>query len=108
MGFGIRKQLKASIPCDHARAGRDRRVSPHRRVVCELECERSVGIGLTVEQPGDAKMHELTAGLGDLRVYDLVNQRMVEGVHAGGRSRALEEGMALELAERVHQRVERE
>ena len=72
----------------------------------ELQRDGAIWIVPVFKQSGDPKMHELTARLGDLGVRDLVNQRMMERVHARCCSRAFQKRMTLELCKRAHERIQ--
>ena len=106
--FGVREQLQAAVAGDDARLDRHGRVSAHGRMVREFEGEGAVRVGASLKQPGHPKVHQLATWLGDFGVHDLVHESVVEAVHARRSARALEERVALELTECVHQRVELE
>jgi hypothetical protein len=106
--FGVGEDLQAPVSGIHTGPCRHGCVTANGCMMRELEGNRSVWVWAPIEKSRNAKVHQLSTGLGDFRVHDLVHEGVVEGVHAGRRPSSLKQRMALELAQCVHERIETE
>jgi hypothetical protein len=79
--FGVCEHPKAPTSRGHARADRHGRVASDGRVMGKLERDRPVGVIPPIEKLRDSKVHQLAAGLRNLRIDHPVNQRVVKSVH---------------------------